>query len=244
MDAKALLVQLTIEARRVPATDPATLSAPVPWCGGWSVGDVVGHLSGIQRWATVLTSQPGTWVRRREMEEPPAGSEVLAWCEAGIAPMLAAFDDTDLDATVNTWAGEQPRRWWLRRLVHETAMHRWDIEAGGTGREHATPIAPDAAVDGIDELFDNFLPFVTEKFAGAGETMHLHATDAPGEWELTFTPKGVHVERLHAKGDVAVRARSHDLLLLLWNRSSLADPAFETFGDTAIVERWQRLARF
>lgn len=244
MDTDALLVQLTVEARRVPAVDPATLDAPVPWCGEWSVGDVVGHLSGVQRWATVLSNQPGTWIRRREMDQPPDGPDVLAWCEAGVAPMLAAFDGTDLETTVNTWAGEQPRRWWLRRLLHETAIHRWDAEAGGGGRERATPIAPDVAVDGIDELFDNFVPLVADRLAGGGETMHLHATDAPGEWLVRFAADGVDVERVHAKGDVAVRAAAHDLLLLLWNRSAPTDPAFETFGDSALVARWQQRARF
>ena len=102
--------------------------------------------------------------------------------------MLAAFDGADLETTVNTWAGERPRRWWLRRLLHETAVHRWDVETAGAGPDQATPIDPEVAVDGIDELFDNFLPFVAEGLAGTGQTMHLHSNDAPGEWQLTFTP--------------------------------------------------------
>ncbi len=244
MDTDVLVTQLTVEARRVPAIDPTTLTAPVPWCGDWTVADVIGHLSGVQRWATSLSDQPGTWIRRRDMQRPPDGPAVLAWYEAGVDPMLAAFEGTDLDTTVNTWAGERPRRWWLRRLLHETAVHRWDAQAGGTGRDHATPIAADVAVDGIDELFDNFLPLVGEKLAGAGDTMHLHATDAPGEWQLTFAPEGVHVERAHAKGDVAVRGPASELLLLLWGRRSAAETSAEVFGNPAVLDHWSQTARF
>ncbi len=205
--------------------------------------DVVGHLSGVQRWATLLSANPGKWIRRREMDPAPNGPGVLAWYAAGVEPMLAAFDGTDLEVTVNTWAGERPRAWWLRRLLHETAVHRWDIDAASTRADGAEPIHPEVATDGVDELFENFLPLVADRFAGAGETMHLHATDAEGEWLVHFDADGTTVEREHAKGDVAVRAGASDLLLLLWNRLPVSSSRFETFGDTSIVDRWQQLAR-
>ena len=171
------------------------------------------------------------------MEQPPDGPAVLDWFGAGVAPMLAALDG-DLDTTVNTWAGRQPRRWWLRRLAHETAVHRWDAEAGGVGPEAAHPVDPALAVDGIDELLDNFLPLVDDKFEGTGQTMHLHATDAQGEWQLTFAPTGVRIERAHAKGDVAVRGPASALLLLLWNRPNASTAAPEVFGDAAVLDVW------
>jgi uncharacterized protein (TIGR03083 family) len=244
MDSATQLRHLDTEARRVAMLDPVSLTAPVPWCGDWYVRDVVGHLSGVQRWGTQLSSQPGTWVRRRDMEPAPAGPEVLAWFEAGIDPMLAVFAGADLDVVVNTWAGERPRSWWLRRLLHETAVHRWDVEAASAGIDQATPIDPEVAVDGIDELFENFLPLAAERLAGDGETMHLHATDAAGEWQLTFTSAGVDVERTHAKGDVAARGPASELLLLLWTRRSPTETAADVFGDASLVDRWQQTVGF
>jgi uncharacterized protein (TIGR03083 family) len=239
-----LRTQLNLEATRVTEIDPDGLDSPVPWCGDWRVRDVVAHLGGVQRWATHLVENPGTWIRRRDMEPAPPGDASLPWYRDGVAPLLGAFVDTDLDVIVGTWAGDRPRRWWLRRLVHETAMHRWDAEAGATAPTSATPIDAAVAVDGIDELFDNFAPLATTALSGAGETMHLHATDEPGEWLVRFTPDGLAVDHEHAKGDVAVRAHASDLLLLLWNRSSPAEDRFEVFGDVGLVEHWQQRARF
>jgi hypothetical protein len=157
--------------------------------------------------------------------------------------MLEAFEG-DLDVTVHTWAGERPTRWWLRRLAHETAVHRWDAEAAGAGPEAARPIAREAAADGIDEMFEVFLPLVAEDLRGEGETMHLHANDGPGEWQLSFDPDTVHVERTHGKGDVAVKGPASALLLILWNRLDLDTPGVEVFGDRAVADSWRQTARF
>ena len=120
-------------------------------------------------------------------------------------------------------------------------MHRWDIDsASGPPAPKAVPVA----VDGIDELFEVFVPRLpAEMVAGEGETLHLHATDeglepGAGEWTVTFGPGGLAWEHGHAKGDAAVRAPASDLLLLLWNR--LPPTRVEIFGDLSVVDRWQR----
>jgi uncharacterized protein (TIGR03083 family) len=236
-----LLECLTLDAERVARTDERALDTPVPWCGDWRTEDLIGHLGSVQRWATALSSSPGTWVKRRDMEAPPTGSAVLAWYADGLEPMRRALDGVDLDVAVKTWAGDQPRRWWLRRLAHETAVHRWDASAA-TNPTDVTPVEGDLAIDGIDELFEFFLPLFAEKLAGPDATMHLHATDDDGEWMVTFSATGIDVAREHDKGDVAVRAPASELLLLLWNRRRPDDLGGEVFGDVAVVERWQASA--
>jgi uncharacterized protein (TIGR03083 family) len=236
-----LLAALETESGRVLELQPAALDVDVPWCEGWTVGDVVGHLSTVQRWGTALSNGPGTWVRRRDMEAPPAGARLLEWFADGVAPMLAAFDGTDLDVVVNTWAGEQARRWWLRRLTHETAVHRWDTEAATT--PSARPIDVDVAVDGIDELLENFLPLVHDKFGGAGETLHLHVTDGEGEWQVTYESDDVRVERSHAEADCALRGPASELLLVLWNRRPVEAADVEVDGDRTVFDRWRATVR-
>lgn len=236
-----LLDCLMLDAARVGRTEEGALGTPVPWCGDWRTEDVIGHLGGVQRWATALSSTPGTWFKRRDMEPPPTGPGVLAWYADGLEPMRSALDGVDLDVTVKTWAGGQPRRWWLRRLAHETAVHRWDV-AAATNPDDVTPVEGDLAIDGIDELFEFFVPQFAEKLAGPDATMHLHATDGDGEWTVTFSATGIEVAREHAKGDVAVRATASELLLLLWNRRRPEDLGGELFGDVAVVERWQAAA--
>jgi uncharacterized protein (TIGR03083 family) len=243
MDDDTLLAALDEEARRVLEVEPAALVEPVPWCGDWSVGDVIGHLSGVQRWATALARQPGETFRRRDMERPPRGPDVLGWYEAGVEPMLDAFATLDLDVVVHTWAGERPRGWWLRRLTHETAVHRWDVDAGARGADAVRELDADVAVDGIDELLENFVPLVADALRGQGATLHLHATDADGEWQLTFAPDGLEIERSHAKADAAVRGPASEILLLLWNRRSLDDTGAEVFGDEDVLAQWKSAVR-
>jgi len=90
-------------------------------------------------------------------------------------------------------------------------------------------------------MCDVFLPAsVGQPIGGNGETLHLHATDAEGEWLLTMHADRVDVARGHAKGDAAIRGRAHDLLLMMWGREPLGE--VEVFGDPAVVARFREAA--
>ena len=110
----------------------------------------------------------------------------------------------------------------------------------------AAPIERDLALDGIDEVFELFVPRLGDRLAGGGESLHLHATDeglpeGAGEWTISFPPEGPACERGHAKGDAAVRGSASDLLLLLWNR--VPRSRLEIFGDAAVLDFWADRAR-
>jgi uncharacterized protein (TIGR03083 family) len=246
MDDADLLEGLSFEARRVLEVDHGGLEQRAPWLGEWRAVDVVGHLGQVHRWATMMIEQPGTKVRRRDVVRPPDDASVehvLAWYRDGVQPMLDALAG-DRDVAVQTWAGERPARWWLRRLAHETAVHRWDVEAAATSVPTADPIDTMMAIDGIDELLEVFVPLVAEKFTGATSTMHVHATDGAGEWLVTLADDGVNVERIHARGDVALRGPASDLVLALWNRLPTSIGSLEVIGDRAVLDRWCETARF
>jgi MDMPI C-terminal domain len=74
-----------------------------------------------------------------------------------------------------------------------------------------------------------------------GGSIHLHATDADGEWTLRTDDGLLKVARGHAKGDVAVRGPASSLLLLLWRRVGATDYGLERFGADAVLDRWLRL---
>jgi hypothetical protein len=93
------------------------------------------------------------------------------------------------------------------------------------------------------------LPRVTNKLdpAWQGQTVHLHATDAPAEWLLTLGPgASCEVQRGHAKGDLAVRGPIDALWLWATGRVSTATPTagIEMFGDTSLADRWHNTIRF
>ncbi|HET7518513.1 MAG TPA: maleylpyruvate isomerase family mycothiol-dependent enzyme, partial [Actinomycetes bacterium] len=79
-----------------------------------------------------------------------------------------------------------------------------------------------------------------EPVGGRGESLHLHATDTEGEWQLRLLPAGVEVGRGHAQADATVSGEASDLLLFLWGRAP-TDP-LERSGDPALLPRVRELA--
>ncbi|MGH2685244.1 MAG: maleylpyruvate isomerase family mycothiol-dependent enzyme [Actinomycetota bacterium] len=201
------------------------LDAAVVACPGWDVADLVWHAGEVfSFWATVAEGAEGPDVH--EPDRPPR-PEVVGWYRSQLERLERVLTDADPLTPCWTCAGSQTVAWIQRRMAQETAVHRCDAQA------EPDPIDPVLAVDGIDEFLELFLE-TTPNIEG---TVHLHATDAEGEWLIRTAPgRPIEVERGHAKGDVAVRATASDLLLLLWRRRALADGGFEVFGDASLAE--------
>jgi uncharacterized protein (TIGR03083 family) len=244
MDRASYLDSLRGDAADLLAAGGRGLDAAVPTCPGWTVERLVGHVGRVyRRMAGWLAGEPS-----RDVPSPPRGDAVIDWTRAGLAELLAGLEsaggaDSDPDARVATWAGDQPPIFWPRRMAIETALHRWDAQSA---HGDVRPIGTDLALDAVDELFDVILPSRATDGLGdenEGKTMHLHATDVTGgepgegEWLVKVEPGGFALEHGHAKGDVAVRGTASDLLLLLWNRVP-ADRC-EVFGDAELLERWR-----
>ena len=222
------------------AADPA---APVPTCPGWSMAKLVKHTGTAHRWATrLVTTRSGEPVSPRSLDLglPDKESDYAGWLTDGAPPLAEALREAGPDAAVWAWGAEHTSGWWARRMLHETAVHRADAELAG----RQTPVFdPVVAADGIDEFLANLpaLPPRAERLAGlpAGQSLHLHATDADGEWLIRFTGSGVEWERGHAKATVAVRGRLTLLLLFVYGRVRPDDEALQIFGDEALLGDWQ-----
>ena len=222
------------------------LGAAIPAVDGWTVGEVVVHLGQGNHWVVniVRDGLRGGPALATLDPDPDTSDEaaLLAWYRDACDELIDTVASVAPAARGWTLSGrDEPLAFWGRRRAHETAVHRWDVDsASGT----PAPIDTALAIDGIDELFEVFVPrFPAERVAGTGQTLHLHATDdgladGAGEWTITFGPDGLAWEHGHAKGDAAVRAPASDLLLLLWNR--LPPTRVEVFGDVAVVDHWQR----
>ncbi len=222
----------------VPSGD---LDRAVPSCPPWSIADLLEHTTRIHQWATAHVQSTGDERPRFPKDDVGTGAALEATFARNAAALVAALRGADLDRTVPTFIGPQPARWWLRRQAQETAVHAWDAQLALGA---ATPIEPALAVDGIDEMFDVFFVhrFKPEAFDSTGQTMHLHATDIDGEWLVRFDPDGPVVTREHAKGDVAARGEASNLLLFLWSR--VGPEQLDTFGDVALLERYQAVTSF
>lgn len=206
--------------------------APVPTCPPWDRVALLRHVAGVHSWHRAQVERgPAARVRFSERPpEPASDDELPVWFEENLAGLVAALGAMDTTTTWPTWAGDQPASWFPRRMAQETAVHRWD-GAGGD-------LDPALAVDGVDEHLELFAPMAPGAALDAHGTVHLHATDADGEWLVTLSAEGVRFEHGHAKGDVALRGRAGDLLLWTWNRVPV-DGRFEVFGDPALLDAWR-----
>jgi uncharacterized protein (TIGR03083 family) len=224
------------------AVDPR---APIPSAPEWDTTELLRHIGLIHTRSSVIL-RTGTTERPTRangmLPEPPTDG-VLAWYRAAHAALVAdirALDDPD--RPVYSFSPRHRRAgFWPRRMAHETTIHRVDAEQA-VGRP-VSSIAPELAVDGIDEVFDVFVAtFTTEQSPGDGRTVHLHSSDADGEWLIRFDPGEVVVEPGHAKGDAAVRGPAADLLLWLWGRRPL--DGLDVFGDPGAAEALRDLTTF
>ncbi|MGR7002504.1 maleylpyruvate isomerase family mycothiol-dependent enzyme [Yinghuangia aomiensis] len=115
-----------------------------------------------------------------------------AWLSEGAERSARTIWEAGPDADAWTFGPVPHARFWARRMLHETLMHRVDAELA-LGIE--PDVSAEAAVDGIDELL-TILPGGqfgrpdAEKPHGQGETLHIHTSGGvQGEWTVTLTPR-------------------------------------------------------
>jgi len=208
------------------------LGAPVPAAPGWDTTELLRHIGLIHVRSSVIL-RSGTMERpsrKNGMLPDPPEDGVLEWYRSSLAALVEDLRNVgDPDRPVYSFAADHQRAgFWPRRMAHETAVHRVDAQQAVGGPVDGVDAA--FAVDGIDEILTIFVPALGDgRTPGDGRTVHLHATDAEGEWLIRFEPDGLAVDTGHAKGDAAVRGPAGELLLWLWGRRPLE--GLEVFGD-------------
>ena len=217
----------------------------IPHIQNWTASNVIIHVGlvfsfvdqSIRQGAPVGQRGVAAWAN--DPINQPDISELGPWFQSVADALDDAIWTHQPDDQV--WTSSQrmdTAQFWMRRMTQEAVMHRWDIEAA---HGDSQPIDAELAVDGIDEFYDFFIAErLPEAFSGEG-SVHLHATDAEGEWMITRKNDGITVEKMHGKGDVAARGSASDLLLFVWNRK--LHTALETFGNTGLLDEHQRLLK-
>jgi uncharacterized protein (TIGR03083 family) len=176
---------------------------------------------------------------------PDDRAEQGAWLRAGAARIADAVREAGSDL-VWSFTGPVPAGFWIRRMAHETLVHRADAQLAA-GAEPEPVIETEIAADAIDEwltLLTGGLGNSDEpaKVLPAGAALHIHATDdglgGRGEWMIRHGAGGLSVEPGHGKGDAALTGPAASLLLVLMRRRPVSDPAVAVYGDSAVVDGW------
>jgi uncharacterized protein (TIGR03083 family) len=220
-------------------------AAVVPKCPDWTVRDLVSHVGTGHRYAAGIIEQAATGPVSYQIREAPAEQAAWGdWLAAGARRLNGAVRERGFDGRVWTWQpAHQTAGFWLRRMVHDEIVHRFDVEPDGE-------LAAEVAADGIADLL---LVFETNsgpdsddpsrrQLAGTGETLLFSATDTADRWHVSLVPTGIAWRTAEATADVTCRAPVTDLLLILNRRR--APRAAQVHGDRALLDRWLELTRF
>lgn len=230
----------------------ADMTAPVPSCPDWNLGQLLRHLGGAHRWAAEI-------VRTRATQPPPdthfrdlsafvhEDAAVLdGWLAEGAEQLADTLRVAGPDTTVWTPVPGERSAFYARRMTHETVIHRADATlATGAG----FTVDEDVALDAFDEWMElGSLPMMFEfhpemrELLGPGRTLHFHATDtapeAAAEWVVDLTGDVITWRRAHEKATVAVRGPLTDLLLVVYRRRSPRGEGIEIHGDAQLLDYW------
>jgi len=215
------------------------LAAPVPSCPGWMVTDLVRHVAEVYLHKSEcirLNDFPRPW--------PPdlSGEAPIALLERAYTTLVAAFDQHEPADPARTWfEPDQTVGFWIRRMAQESVIHRVDGELA-LG-ESIAPIPADLAIDGIDEILEQFLSYGTrtwvEEFGPLlKESLGYRVLVRSGEvsWLVRTSPEGVAVAKgAGGAADATVTGEPDQVLLWLWARAG--DDAVSIEGsDKAIIE--------
>lgn len=233
-------------ARFVAALKDADLTAAVPSCPGWTLADLVKHTGSVQRWFSGLLHariQEPPRQRDVDLRLPERQEDYPDWLADSATVAAQAFAATDPDLPMWAWGVDQHARFWARRMLFETLLHRVDAELA-LGRRATVDRA--LAVDGIDEFLVN-LPFAASfapdvaKLRGPEQTIRFDATDGEGSWLVRLRPDGFGLDAnagAAEAADATVHGIAADLLLLVYGRVHHNAAAFTQDGDKDLLSHW------
>ncbi|MEU7134059.1 maleylpyruvate isomerase family mycothiol-dependent enzyme [Streptomyces sp. NPDC046261] len=235
------------------------LTAKTPTCPDWTLAQLALHVASAHRGVEEMVRE-----RVKEFTIPTddtggtAGAEKFdadsldAHLEEGARQLVETLREAGPEAEVWSFGAEQNASFWVRRMTHETVMHRADVFAA-VGAEYTL----DAAV--AADCLDEWLEIVTSpqavaykpelgELTGPGRTLHLHATDCTAElnaeWFIDATGAPVTWRRAHEKAAVALRGPLTDVLRVFYRRSPVDGGGVEVLGDRGVLDFWLERASF
>lgn len=205
----------------------------------WTVRELAAHLGEVHRWVigNVATGHRGQRENVPTLTVPP-----LQWYASSRRALLDQFASVATDEVCWTMSPtDRTVGFWHRRQLHESLVHLWDLRSARDA--DALPpaeVGPATHADGIDELFDVFLPRSSEADrTPLGGTLRLVATDVDRTWDFAD-----HWGDVPTTPSAVVHGTAGDLLLLAWNRRTISGgllPArLHLEGSAAVVDGFRR----
>jgi uncharacterized protein (TIGR03083 family) len=240
------------------------LSARVEHCPGWSVADLLWHVTGVHWfWATIAERLPQEFPEDLTRDEnrpsrPDDDAELLAGFEAGARRLVEVLRAADQSARCWTWAPQQQDVAFItRHQVQEAAVHAWDaVHAAGGQLEIDRHVAVDAveeflsvSVSSDDDPADPPRPPLQGAVwicacgghEGPSPTWLVTEGSAPGTLSWQRVPEGTEPADLAPQVPL-VGGHAEPAGVLLWLYRRVDDP-FDggAGGDAEVLARFQAL---
>lgn len=230
-------------SRELATAARGNLSARVEHCPGWSVADLVRHVTEVHCfWGTIaegtLSEPPDESLRPRHGDD----STLLPSFEAGAERLVDVLRAADQSASCWTWfPGQQDVAFITRHQVQEAAVHAWDA-AHAAGR--TLEIGAAVAADSVDEFLTTSLAdesdAARERLTPLDGSFVLRATDTGDAWTVTdgALPGSLTMSPGAGRDAPTVRATAAGLLLWLYGRAQVEESAV----PADLIDRFRRLA--
>ncbi len=205
------------EGRRIIEIGRGAPAATVPQYPTWTLRDLVVHVAGVHgRTATICRTLPRGRIPTAEL---PDGRDAFAWADEQLAAMLEGLRTADPDAVTWTFVADPCLRFWGRRMVIETGVHRWDAESAVGDPQ---PLSAEVSVHGLDEFGELYLPRL-----GDVPVIELGAIDLGHHWRYGSGTPIATVEGTASDLFLRLMSRPGAALPLEWERAvdALASPA-------------------
>lgn len=236
------LAHLDADSHLLAAAAAQGLEPNVPGCPGWTVRDLVAHIGEVvgQKADIVEGGYVDTWPPRREAPQDVA---LVDWYRSEADRLYRVLSAADPTAPAKSWADEQTVAFWIRRMAHETLVHRVDAEQA---HGYESEVDPDLATDGVAELFDVFITGYPEWGDHVPSAAVVQIETGSRSWTGRFGRfTGTKGDRDYdlptlileqgTKPGAVISGEPDRVLLWMWGRAPLSD--VEVSGDRALAHR-------
>jgi uncharacterized protein (TIGR03083 family) len=232
--------ELEIEVDRFCASLASVdMSARVPSCPDWSIEDLTRHLGKVHRWAAMLVNERAT--SRISLGTTSMDSDVVdaQWLRSGGRALIEVLRSANPDDAMWAWGADQHVRFWSRRQLHETFVHRLDLELATRTLSYIDPVI---ALDATDEFLANVKSdgdiSLHAREGREGELFRISATEPHDQWDVRLTAD--EYEFVHSSGtpSAELSGAAGELLKVLLHRGELANCDVGVSGDETLVQYW------
>lgn len=232
---------LELEVERFAASyDHVDPSLVVPSCPQWSAHDLAAHLGGVHRWAEHLVREVAQQRIPRSELDLDSGPVNAAWLREGGSRLVATLRSADPAQAMWAWGADQHVVFWSRRQLHETFIHRLDLElAMGNAPEIDSVVAEDAVDEFLVNLeSDDDLTLRAREHVAQGESLLFRSIDAPRTWNIQLHDKGFRFSDPLARAEVEVSGAAGALVMVLLRRQALNESSLRVAGDASLLAYW------